>query len=71
MAWQVDVPTGQVNFRGSLTRSANNVLQPMLQLHPVWDILSMYVVHVATRGVLEKLSSLDKCYFLNIPEAIY
>ena len=29
---QVEVKAGQVNFRGSLPRSENNVLQPML--HP-------------------------------------
>ena len=32
MAGQVEVLVGQVNFRGSLPRSENNVLQPML--HP-------------------------------------
>ena len=32
MAEQVEVPAGQFNFRGSLPRSENNVLQPML--HP-------------------------------------
>ena len=31
---QVEVPAGQVNFRGSLLRSENNVLQPIL--HPEW-----------------------------------
>ena len=31
-AGQVEVPAGQVNIRGSLPRSANNVLEPML--HP-------------------------------------
>ena len=29
---EMEVPAGQVNFRGSLPRSKNNVLQPML--HP-------------------------------------
>ena len=29
----MEVPAGQVNFRGSLPRSENNILQPML--HPV------------------------------------
>ena len=32
VAGQVEVPTGQVNFRGSLPRSVNDLLQPML--HP-------------------------------------
>ena len=32
MAGQVEVAAGQVNFRGSLTSSASNVLEPML--HP-------------------------------------
>ena len=31
VAGQVEVPAGQVNLRGSLPRSENNVLQPMLQ----------------------------------------
>ena len=34
----MEVPAGQVNFRGSLPRSENNVLQPML--HPDDIILS-------------------------------
>ena len=33
VAGQLEVPTGQVNFRGSLPCSASNVLEPML--HPV------------------------------------
>ena len=33
MAWQVEVPAGQVNFRGSLSHLASNVLK--LMLHPV------------------------------------
>ena len=33
------VPAGQVNFRGSLPRSENNVLQPML--HPANDVFSL------------------------------
>ena len=39
VAGQVEVPAGQINFRGSLTHSGNNVSQPML--HPVytWSIL--------------------------------
>ena len=32
VAGQVEVPAGQVNFRGSLPHSENNVLQPIL--HP-------------------------------------
>ena len=32
VAGQVEVQAGQVNFRGSLLRSENDVLQPML--HP-------------------------------------
>ena len=32
----MEVPAGQVNFRGSLPCSENNVLQPML--HPVRDL---------------------------------
>ena len=36
VAGQVEVPVGQVNFRGSLPRSANNVLQPMLHPARAW-----------------------------------
>ena len=31
VAWQVEVPAGQVNLRGSLPHLASNVLVPMLQ----------------------------------------
>ena len=34
VAGKVEVLAGQVNFRGSLPRSENNVLQPMARLHP-------------------------------------
>ena len=35
----MEVPAGQVNFRGSLPPSENNVLQPMSMLHPVIVII--------------------------------
>ena len=39
-AGQVEVPAGQVNFRGSLPRSENNVLQPVL----VNILICMYLI---------------------------
>ena len=45
VAGQVEVPAGQVNFRGSLPRSANNVLQPMLHPDKCMGFKSISVSH--------------------------
>ena len=34
----MEVPAGQVNFRGSFPRSENNILQPMLHLDYIYEI---------------------------------
>ena len=39
---QVEVPAGKVNFRGSLSRSANNVFQPTVNSHKYWTLFINY-----------------------------
>ena len=55
----MEVPAGQVNFKGSLPRSENNGLQPML--HPVWQKYPTYdtvIIYLYARDVLSELSTI-------------
>ena len=59
----MEVPAGQVNFRGSLLRSPSNILEPML--HPVclgyvgvWNLfLSFFCQNMIKKGLFSDLWS--------------
>ena len=72
---QVEVLTGQVNFRGSLARSESNALEPML--HPArlltnFEFLSCHAVRQGLMiiGVLNLLQSQAFIRYIRTPKKI-